>query len=371
MQAPAEGEKPQSVSRVVRAFFAYAGGYWRNAGQGKAVIISILLALVLLGRLAVDFGVNTWNRYFFDALGGRDTTTLTLLVWAFLGLVIGMVAVGAAIVYLRETIQVEWRRWLTEALLRDWLAGATRAQSRIENPEYRISDDVRLATEPMIDFIIALFSSLLAAALFIGVLWRVGGDLPLEIGGTRIVIPAYFVLSAVAYAITVNVLMPLVGWRLTPAMEARNEAEARFRFDLIGHRALRTGTMPARMPSDHGAMLRASYWQVFTSWQKVIVQHVRLTCVSTSNSALAPVVPLFLGIPGIMSGRLTLGEVVQLSLAFVQVQTALGWFAENYLRLAEWRASALRILWLVDASSEPSPSGREMPAALAVPPAIP
>lgn len=357
------GGRPPSVFVVVGDFMRYSGGYWRDQGQKIPLLLSVALALSLVGRLLVDFGVNTWNRYFFDALGARDLGKLEFAVMIFPALLLGMAGIGAAIVYLRETIQVGWRKWLTDKLLRVWLMGPPPSSEAVEHPEYRISDDVRLATEPMLDFVIGLFSALLAGTLFIGVLWKVGGSLPVSFGGLSVTIPAYYVLAAILYGLLVNGVMPMVGWRLTAEMQARNEAEAQFRFALIDSRKFRGERDGAvTSPAAQVAALSQVYLRVFITWTRVIIEHVKLTIVSVCNSAMAPVVPLFLGVPGFVSGRLTLGEVVQLSLAFVQVQSAMTWFADNYLRLAEWRASALRILRLVEASADrPVPEGAQAP----------
>ena len=339
---------------VVLAFFRYAGGFWqRHPVATRAFGLTLLLGAALLGRLAVDLGVNTWNRWFFDSLEARDKAALWRSVWIFACLVAGVAAVGAAIVYLRETLQVAWREWLTQRLLNDWLTG-TRARDamsahEVENAEYRISDDVRMATEPMVDFGIGFFSATITGLSFIGVLWSVGGSI--TVGG--VTIPAYFVFAALIYGGITNTLVPMVGRHLTPVTALRNEAEARFRSALIRSRehVERTdGDMPARKEIRGGLLL--SYRGVVATWTELVRQHVRLTWLTNSNSALTPVIPLLLGAPAFLSGQLTIGQIVQLALAFTQVQIAIGWLVDNYMRVAEWRASAIRVLNLAAAAGE-------------------
>ena len=43
-------------------------------------------------------------------------------------------------------------------------------------PEYRMAEDVRIATDAPIDFALGLVSSLLTAIIFIQILWNVGGE---------------------------------------------------------------------------------------------------------------------------------------------------------------------------------------------------
>jgi putative ATP-binding cassette transporter len=74
-----------------------------------------------------------------------------------------------------------------------------------------------------------------------------------------------------------------------------------------------------------------------------------MTWISYSNLVLAPAVPLILGAPKYLSGEFSLGELMQVATAFTQVQVALNWLVDNAIRLAEWFASAQRVVELTDA----------------------
>jgi putative ATP-binding cassette transporter len=64
---------------------------------------------------------------------------------------------------------------------------------------------------------------------------------------------------------------------------------------------------------------------------------------------MKPIVPLLFAAPKYLTGELTLGEVTQLAAAFVEVQIAISWVVDNYNRVAEWYASARRVMDVVDA----------------------
>jgi putative ATP-binding cassette transporter len=64
---------------------------------------------------------------------------------------------------------------------------------------------------------------------------------------------------------------------------------------------------------------------------------------------MIPVVPLLFAAPKYLAGELTLGQVTQLAAAFVQVQIAISWVVDNYNRVAEWYASARRVMDIVTA----------------------
>jgi putative ATP-binding cassette transporter len=71
-----------------------------------------------------------------------------------------------------------------------------------------------------------------------------------------------------------------------------------------------------------------------------------MTWLSNANTVLMPVVPLLLGAPKYLQGHLTLGELMQTAAAFAQVHLSLNWLANNAVRVAEWLASARRVVEL-------------------------
>ena len=76
-------------------------------------------------------------------------------------------------------------------------------------------------------------------------------------------------------------------------------------------------------------------------------QLMRMTLVTYSSLLVTPVIGLLLCLPKYLAGMMTLGEVVQVSAAFVIVQTAFNWFTDNYAKLAEWASSANRVASLL------------------------
>ena len=64
---------------------------------------------------------------------------------------------------------------------------------------------------------------------------------------------------------------------------------------------------------------------------------------------MTPLVPLLFAAPKYLRGELTLGEVTQLAAAFAHVQMAISWIVDNFSRVADWYASARRVMDMVDA----------------------
>ena len=79
-------------------------------------------------------------------------------------------------------MQRRWRAWLTEHTITRWLAKGRYYQLNLiegdhKNPEARIAEDIRIATEQPVDFAVGILSAVLTSAtLHTGrALWTVGG----------------------------------------------------------------------------------------------------------------------------------------------------------------------------------------------------
>jgi putative ATP-binding cassette transporter len=339
---------------VARAFFRFTGGFWRGPSARTAWLLTLGLAVFLLLSLLATVALNHWNRWFFDALERKDGKTAAIAVLVFAGIIVCMAAIGVGIVLTRERLQVRWRAWIVHRLLDTWLVrdryyhlGVTHTEPA--NPEYRIADDTRWATEPLVDLAIGLFSAITGAAAFISILWSVGGSISFNAGGFALTIPAYMVLLALAYGCLMSGLMLYVGRPLVSCFARKNEAEGIFRFALMRLRENAESVALLRgAQSERQSFVRA-YDNVVARWLAIVHQHGRLTWITNASGPMIPIVPLLFAAPKYFSGELTLGEVTQLAGAFVQVQMAISWVVDNYNRIAECYASARRVLVLVDA----------------------
>ena len=289
--------------------------------------------------------MNHWNRWFFDSLEARDVAAVTSSVAVFALIIAAMAAVGVGIVLTRETLQVRWRAWVVEQLVARWLGNRRFYHLNVTgkeppNPEYRISDDTRWATEPLVDLGIGLVLAVAGAAAFISILWTVGGSITLNLGsGSTFTIPAYMVWVALAYGVIASGLMLWVGAPLVGYVGRKNEAEGYFRFGMMRVRDNAESVALMNGARYEQAILGRFYETVVARWMAIVWRHGHLTWITNSVGPMKPIVPLLFAAPKYLSGDLTLGQVTQLAAAFIEVQIAISWVVDNYNRVAEWYAS--------------------------------
>lgn len=343
-----EAAGPPSDWQVAKGFAHLTGGFWRGGSAAKAWFWTLSLATAIILGVFANVTINRWNGWFFDALEKKDGESALVAMAVFPVLVLVAAGLGVVILVSRETFQVHWRAHVTAKLADGWIGERRFYRLGLSgyepaNPEYRIADDVRWATEPVVDFAIGLLSAVITAITFIGILWTIGGALTVQTGAVPLVIPAYMVLAAIVYAVLVSGLITWVGRPLPRLIAARNEGEARLRFALMRIRDHGETIALSRAETGERRAVAATYDSLITRWLAMIRQRGRLTWITNGSGALVPVVPLLLAAPKYLSGEMSLGGVVQVAAAFVAVQNAFNWVLDNFMRIAEWLASARRV----------------------------
>jgi putative ATP-binding cassette transporter len=95
--------------------------------------------------------------------------------------------------------------------------------------------------------------------------------------------------------------------------------------------------------------LAAAFARVRASWNVQTASFRNLSFLSSGFGLLTAGLPMLILAPGYLAGEITLGTLMQLTIAFGQVVGALLWLSDNYPTIAQWEASAERVLALRDA----------------------
>ena len=333
-------------------FLGLVRNYWSGTTRLEAWSLAAMLLVLVLVSVWIQALVNRWNAAFFDALEKRAQADIGPLLWQFSGYVVAAGIVMVATVLVRMYLQVQVRRSVTRAIYSHWLDSRAylsldRNARGAETPEFRIADDVRLAIDQLVDLAVGLFSSVILAITFFEVLARVGGSIRLDALG--LTIPAYFLVAAVIYAFFVSGLTSLVGWPLVGRIQRKNHLEGEFRYQLMKVRENARSIADGRSEQREHSHLSRALDDLVAQWRRVLVAQARVSGVASSNAVVVGLVPVILSIPKYMTGEMSLGAVMQLATAFVQVQMALNWIVDNFIRVAELRASANRVGELVAA----------------------
>ena len=328
--------------------------------------LTLALAVLTIAQAAVPVALNLWSQRLFDALEQRDFGNMLNEAGIAVLIILANMLVMTAHLRAKRRLQVEWRGDLTRRILDQWMIRGrdycVQRQGGLDNPDGRIAEDVRVATETAVDLGHSLLYCVLLLLSFAQILWGLSGTLALQFGGWELALPGYLVWIAVGYAGVGAAVAGWLGQPLTRAANLRHAKEADFRFGLASVRESGS-TIPLQSIDSARPKVERQFDGLIESWARQTRALAHLITFSSSWQVLSQAAPILVAAPRYIAGTITLGVLMQIAQAFQQMTQALAWPIENMQRLAEARASFTRVTqlhgWLVE--SQPEPLGEPIP----------
>jgi putative ATP-binding cassette transporter len=347
--------------KPIREALSLALPYWRSDERWKARGLLAAVVALNLSLVAMTVLLSYWNREFFNTLEARNSSAFFHLLFTWQETDSGMmpgfawiaalyIVIAVYALYLRQALQIRWRRWITETMLAGWLE--KRAYYRIaltdrgtDNPDQRLAEDAKLFVDATLVLGLGLMRTVVTLFSFLFVLWTLSG--PATILGIEI--PGYMVWVALIYAAIGTGLAHLVGRPLIRLNVQQQKVEADFRYALVRFRENAEGIALHRGEAGESATLSGRFHGVIDNWWALMVATKRLTFFTAGYAQVATVFPFVVAAPRFFSGAIPLGGLTQTAQAFGEVQGALSWFVDNYSDLTQWRATVARLTGFRDA----------------------
>jgi putative ATP-binding cassette transporter len=328
---------------ALREFFTLALPYFRSEDRWRA---RALLAGVIgaeLGLVYVAVSVIQWNARFFNALEARDWAGFKRELFLFGLITLGAIVSTACQYYFGQTLQIRWRRWLTERYVAIWMADGRHYRLRfvdntVDNIHLRIANDVLLFLQRTHELGTGLLNSIVALFSFAIILWGLSASTPLPIFGTDWAFPGYLIWTALAYAGIGTLVAHLIGWRLIPLQFSQQRYESDFRFAIA--RVTDNAEPVALMAGEavEREELRTRFWRLVRNWTALVQRQTRLIAFTAGYGHVSTVFPILVVSPAYLTGAITLGALVQAHLAFQRVEGAFAFCIGAYPKIAEWKA---------------------------------
>jgi putative ATP-binding cassette transporter len=337
-----------NIRSTLAAVWRIAAPYFRSedkwAGRGLlAAVIAIELTLV-----AIDVLLNQWYNRFYNDLQERNWDGFVWEIGIFTVLATLNVALSIYQLYLNQWLQIRWRRWMTSLYLGQWLHDANHYRMQLQgdaadNPDQRVSDDVKLFVDQTLNITVGLLSAIVTLASFVVILWGLSATAPLQIFGHQFAIPGYLVWGALIYAVFGTALTQWIGSPLVNLSFEQQRYEADFRFNLVRVRENSEQIALLRGESAERQRLSERFGRVVENWYAIMSRTKRLTAFTSSYAQAAVIFPYILVAPAYFADKIQLGGMMQTGSAFSSVQKALSFFVSIYRSLAEWRSVVARL----------------------------
>jgi len=337
-----------NIRATLATVWRIAAPYFRSEDRLAGWTLLAAVIVIELSLVGIDVLLNQWRNRFYNALQERNWDTFVFEIGIFCILAASNVVFVVYQLYLNQWLQIRWRRWMTSRYLGEWLHDANHYRVQLhgdsaDNPDQRITDDVKLFVERTLDIGVGLLSAVVTLVSFVFILWGLSAAAPLHIFGSEFAIPGYLVWGALVYAVFGTALTQWIGSPLVNLDFEQQQREADFRFNLV--RTRENSEQIALLAGESAERQRLSerFGRVVDNWYAIMSRTKRLTAFTRSYTQAAVIFPYVLVAPAYFADKIQLGGMMQTGSAFDSVQTALSFFVSIYRAMAEWQAVVARL----------------------------
>jgi putative ATP-binding cassette transporter len=316
-----------------------------TAGRRAFGLVAALLAL-LLGMSALNVVNSYINRDFMTSIADREPYRVWWLALIYLGVFAASTAVGALSRFVELLLGLRWREWLTRYFIHRYLTGHAyyrlNKHSEVDNPDQRISEDVKTFTTCTLSFLILVTQSVITVIAFFGVLWS---------------ITPWLCIASVLYPVVGTWLIVFVGRRLVNLNNLQLKKEADFRFELVDVRENAQSIALVKAEKREEARLGIRLDALVANYRVIITVLGNLKFVTGGYNYLTQLIPVLIVAPLYLRGEVEFGVITQAMMAFSQVFNAFSLIAEQFQDLSTFAAVVVRLDTLGEAithSTEPS-----------------
>lgn len=334
--------------------------------EGRLGIFLVSL-LVVINQLQVGISVRLsfFNRDWFDAIQKKDADafwSLLLTVFCFWA----AIAVASNLIeyFFESVFKISWRRWLTQRYAGNWLGrGGLYRMSLVgdgaDNPDQRISEDVRGFIDNTYAYSIQLLSTLSNLVSFSIILWMIPAEF--AIPGTTIIVPGLPFWVALIYAAIGTWFAHRIGRPLIKLDFMKERYEADFRFTLARLREYSEQISLLRGERSERERIRDRFNNVVTNFFGIVFRQLKLSTFTLSFFQASVVIPYIIVAPYYFLGKISLGQMSQTAGAFGRVESAMTFFIARYSALAAFKAIVDRLTSFGEAIEKAATLGAPSP----------
>lgn len=342
--------KLKETKEFIKDVWLLTKSYWQSEERNKAFLLLIAIVALTLGIVYMLVLLNQWNNSFYSALQNYETDKLfdELIHFSWLAAIYIILSVYSYV--LQQTLILNWRRWMTNRFIDIWLKNRTYYHLQMfgkdtDNPDQRISEDVRLFVEMTLSFAIGILKAFCTFASFAFVLYKLSGSLEFTFMGRVWSIDGYMFWAALVYSVIGTWVTHLVGKKLVQLNFVQQRYEADFRFSMIRLRENAENIAFYRGEQQESGVFKERFTLLLDNFWRLVTKHKQLIWLNSGYSQIAIIFPFVVAMNRYLSKEITLGGLMQVANAFGSVQTSLSYFIDVYASLAQWKAVVLRLTY--------------------------
>lgn len=319
---------------LLKRFWSIARLYWFGDEKWKARGLLLVITLLLITYTILSVILNQQRGSLITALSEMSEEEFWSGLLVYFGVILAYIPLFAGANYLIDLLGLFWRRWLTgrflDSYFRDRAYYKLTSYGDIDNPDQRISQDVRSFTQDSLTFLLVTLSSLFQVIGFSGQLWTISFPLVIFL----------FIYAIVGTLITIG----LFGRALVRLNFEQLKREANFRFGLVRVRENAESIAFYQGEEQEESQVKFRFDDVFDNFKRLILwQDLGLKSFTNSYQLITYAVPFLILAPRVFSGELAVGKVTEAQGAFLQIFFSLNLVVSRFQSLTEFGAGINRI----------------------------
>lgn len=315
----------------------------------KIIFLIILIIAIQLIVAYIMVIMNEWSGDFYNSLQNLDKKSFLKCIKTY----VLILTPFAIIIYVQYVLQsrmlLAWRRWLTKLYLDKWINckayyGLNLISNINDNPDQRISEDVKWFTSLTFELTLGLFGSIITIISFVIILWNLSGVFKITFFGTDLVIKGYLVWAAFIYSMLGTFITYKIGSKLADIDYLQEKKEANFRFALVRVRENAENISVYKGEKYEEKIFISRLTEIIANSLLYIKLNANLTVWNNLFSNFSNILPIIISFPRLFSKEIQFGQLMQIVNAFGRVNDALSFIVSSFKRISLYKASVNRLL---------------------------
>ena len=321
--------------RVFSRFWSLAKLYWLGNEKKGALALLGLLFVLLVTYTQLSVLLNQQQGNIISTLSAKEVDRFQETIQTFFIILVIYVPLYSGFRYIQGILGNYWRKWLTNQFLDRYFSQRAfyelgNFNSEIDNPDQRISEDVKSFTVDSLSFLLSLVSSVFQVIAFSVALWKISHTL---------------VYVLILYSIAGNfIVIGVYGKRLIDINYEQIKKEANFRFGLVRIRENSESIAFYQGEQQENQNLKRTFNEAFRNYNLLVRwEEIYLGLFTHAFNFFPYVLPAIVIAPQVLSGDLQVGKVTEAAGAFAVIFRSLNFIVERFQSLTAFAASVDRL----------------------------
>jgi vitamin B12/bleomycin/antimicrobial peptide transport system ATP-binding/permease protein len=330
---------------IFRRFWSLGKLYWLGNEKKGALGLLLLLFILLAAHTQLSVLLNQQQGNIISSLSAQNIDRFQETIKTFFLILLIYVPIYAGFYYIQGILGNNWRKWLTHLLLNRYFSQRAfyelgNFNTDLDNPDQRISEDVKGFTVDSLGFMLAIAGSVFTVIAFSIALWKISPGL--------VYVQLFY--SLLGTIIVVGVF----GRKLVKINFNQIKKEANFRFGLVRIRENSESIAFYQGENQENQSLKGKFEEAFQNFNLLLLwKEIYLGLFSHPYRFFPYILPAIVIAPQVLSRDLEVGKITEAAGAFAMIFHSLNFIVDQFKELTAFGASIERLASLKDYLDHP------------------